>query len=106
MIEKNTIIMYGMSNLKCCRLNYLVNTSDVRNMCSILFLLLLLYICGRITFLSIDPHAKNISRGRTKEWTLLVLAELWSCAVLSDFFYNGATYSKVSFYYFIFLFIH
>lgn len=78
MIEKNTIIMYGMSNLKCCRLNYLVNTSDVRNMCSILFFF---NICGRITFLSIDPHAKNISRGRTKEWTLLVLAELWSCAV-------------------------
>lgn len=26
-----------MSNLKRCRLNYLVNTSDVRNMCSILF---------------------------------------------------------------------
>lgn len=89
--------MYTMSKLKkkCGRFNYLVNTSDVRNMCSILFFSF--NICGRITFLSIDSHAKNISRGRTKKWTLLVLVELWSCAVLSDFFYNGTTYSKVSF---------
>lgn len=32
---ENTIIVYGTSNTKCCRPNYLVNTSDVRNMCSV-----------------------------------------------------------------------
>lgn len=71
--------VYGTTNLKCCRPNYLVNTSDVRNMCSIIFFYF--NICGRITFLSIDSRAKNISRGRTNECALLVLAELWSCAV-------------------------